>query len=89
MGRQVCHASSIYCAQAAFLHLRKADVPVGAGLVSIGPDACLSGRLQLVKGQLGMSSQVRVKPASLEQSEKVPVESGPHRRTCQCSWAHS
>ena len=45
-------------AQVAFLDLRKADVPAGAGLVSSGPKACLSGQLQLIQGQLGMSSQV-------------------------------
>lgn len=42
----------------AFLDLRMANVHAGAGLVSTGTMACLSGQLQLIQGQLGMSSQV-------------------------------
>ncbi len=48
----------MWVAQVAFLDLRKADVPAGAGLVSTGPKSCMSGQLQLIQGQLGMSSQV-------------------------------
>ncbi len=39
------------------------DVPADSGLVDTGPTACLSGRLQLVIGQLGMSSQVLPQPS--------------------------
>ena len=42
----------LWKAQVAFLDLRLADIPAGAGLVSTGPVACLSGQLQLIKGQL-------------------------------------
>ena len=48
----------LWKAQVGFLDLRLADIPAGAGLVSTGPLACISGQLQLIKGQLGMSSQV-------------------------------
>ncbi len=58
MGLSAEMAEGIFNAQAAFLDLHKVDIPAAAGLVNTGPSGCLSGHLQLVQGQLRMSSQV-------------------------------
>ena len=58
LSANVSSRGGLWKAQVAFLDLRLADIPAAAGLVSTGPMACLSGQLQLIKGQLGMSSQV-------------------------------
>lgn len=45
--------------QVAFLDLERMQLLPQSGLRHIGPAACLSGRLQLLRGQFGTMSQVR------------------------------
>ena len=45
--------------QVAFLDLRLMQLHADSGLVGAGPSSCLAGRLQLVQGQMGATSQVR------------------------------
>lgn len=44
--------------QVAFLDLERMQVQPQSGLDNVGPAACLSGRLQVLRGQFGSSSQV-------------------------------
>lgn len=46
--------------QVAFLDLKRMRVHKETGLEDVGPAACLSGRLQLLRGQFGASSQVQL-----------------------------
>ncbi len=46
--------------QVAFLDLERMQLLPQSGLENVGPAACLSGRLQLLRGQFGTMSQVRL-----------------------------